>query len=63
MSELPVLHSARLDRPGVRHAFFTRQGGVSEGIYAGLNVGVGSRDDPGRVMQNRRRAAAHCFDA
>lgn len=59
MSELPVLTSALLDVPGVRHAFFTRHGGVSEGVYEGLNVGVGSRDDPGRVMQNRRRAAAH----
>ena len=54
--------SALLDSlSGVRHAFFTREGGVSEGIYASLNIGPGSRDDPGRVMQNRRRAMAH-FD-
>jgi len=46
---------------GVRHAFFTREGGVSEGIYASLNTGPGSGDDPGRVMQNRRRAMAR-FD-
>jgi len=56
---LPVLTSTLLDLPGVRHAFFTRQGGVSTGIYAGLNVGVGSKDDPEAVQENRRRAAAH----
>ena len=44
--------------PGLRHAFFSREGGVSEGIYAGLNGGVGSRDDPARVAENRRRMAA-----
>lgn len=43
---------------GVRHAFFTRQGGVSTGVYDSLNVGVGSRDDPGAVQENRARAAA-----
>lgn len=59
MSELLVLASPLLDLPGVRHAFFTRQGGVSTGIYAGLNVGVGSKDDPAAVAENRRRAAAH----
>lgn len=59
MADLPVLTSPLLDLPGIRHAFFTRQGGVSKGIYAGLNVGVGSRDDPAAVTENRRRAAAH----
>jgi len=59
MSELAVLTSPRLELPGVRHAFFTRKGGVSQGIYAGLNVGLGSRDDPGAVRENRRRAAGH----
>ncbi|CAN5372806.1 peptidoglycan editing factor PgeF [soil metagenome] len=43
--------------PGLRHAFFTRDGGVSEGIYAGLNGGIGSNDDPLRVRENRRRMA------
>lgn len=42
---------------GVRHGFFTRRGGVSDGIYAGLNVGTGSNDDPQRVAENRRRVA------
>ena len=58
MTDLPVLTSRLLDVAGVRHAFFTRQGGVSTGIYEGLNVGVGSRDAPEAVAENRRRAAA-----
>jgi polyphenol oxidase len=45
--------------PNVRHAFFTRQGGVSEGLYASLNGGIGSSDDPAHVAENRRRMAAH----
>jgi YfiH family protein len=43
--------------PGLRHAFFTREGGVSDGIYAGLNGGLGSSDDPASVAENRRRMA------
>ncbi len=43
---------------GVRHAFFTRKGGVSEGLYASLNGGVGSNDDRTRVAENRARMAA-----
>jgi YfiH family protein len=43
--------------PGLRHAFFTRHGGVSDGIYASLNGGIGSSDDPARVTENRRRMA------
>jgi YfiH family protein len=58
---LPVITSPLLDLPGVRHAFFTRQGGVSQGIYASLNAGLGSRDDEAAVRENRRRCAAH-FD-
>jgi YfiH family protein len=42
---------------GLRHAFFTRDGGVSGGVYASLNSGVGSQDDAGHVMQNRARMA------
>ncbi|SDG37919.1 peptidoglycan editing factor PgeF [Roseospirillum parvum] len=41
---------------GVRHAFFTRDGGVSEGVYASLNCGPGSDDEPRRVAENRTRA-------
>lgn len=44
--------------PGVRHAFFTRRGGVSEGIYSTLNGGQGSSDHPESVTENRRRMAA-----
>jgi polyphenol oxidase len=43
--------------PGIRHAFFTREGGISGGVYAGLNGGLGSRDDPADVRENRRRMA------
>jgi YfiH family protein len=42
---------------GIRHAFFTREGGVSEGIYGSLNAGVGSDDDPAKVTENRARMA------
>lgn len=42
---------------GIRHGYFTRIGGVSEGIYAGLNTGTGSQDQPDNVAENRRRAA------
>jgi YfiH family protein len=59
VSPLPVLTSPLLNLPGVRHAFFTRAGGVSQGIYAGLNVGLGSDDDPAAVRENRRLAAGH----
>ena len=42
---------------GVRHAFLTRQGGVSEGPFASLSAGLRSGDDPARVAENRARAA------
>ncbi len=41
---------------GVAHGFFTRQGGVSGGIYASLNCGIGSRDAQANVSENRARA-------
>lgn len=37
----------------INHAFFGRNGGVSDGIYASLNCGLGSNDAPDKVMQNR----------
>jgi YfiH family protein len=52
-----ALQSALLASPGVRHAFFTRKGGVSEGVYASLNGGTGSRDDAASVLENRARMA------
>lgn len=42
-------------QPGIRHAFFTREGGVSEGLYGSLNGGLGSNDEPERVARNRAR--------
>jgi len=51
--EAPALASL----PKIRHAFFTRRGGVSQGIYASLNGGIGSSDAPERVKENRRRMA------
>jgi hypothetical protein len=43
--------------PGIKHGFFTRAGGVSEGLYESLNGGVGSEDSPARVAENRARIA------
>jgi len=43
--------------PGIAHGFFTREGGVSTGIYASLNCGLGSGDDPAHVAANRARCA------
>lgn len=60
MAKLPVMQSTALEKiPGVRHAFFTRQGGASKGIYDSLNLGLGSKDDAGDVLTNRRRVAKH----
>jgi polyphenol oxidase len=53
MIELPLLRDGRLT-----HGFFTREGGVSGGIYASLNCGFGSGDDRGAVAENRARVAA-----
>ena len=47
-----ILSAAR-----IRHGFFTRRGGVSEGLYASLNCGFGSDDPPENVAENRRRVA------
>jgi YfiH family protein len=44
--------------PGLRHGFFDREGGVSEGIYQSLNGGIGSHDHASHVTENRRRMAA-----
>ena len=44
--------------PGIAHGFFTRHGGVSQGGYASLNCGLGSKDDPDAVRENRARVAA-----
>ncbi|MDI1297102.1 MAG: laccase domain-containing protein, partial [bacterium] len=44
--QAPSLH-------GVHHGFAGRCGGVSTGVYAGLNVGIGSQDDREAVLRNR----------
>jgi YfiH family protein len=54
MIEAPSLSAL----PTIRHAFFTREGGVSDGIYASLNGGLGSKDAPDKVRENRSRMAA-----
>ena len=46
----------RLD--GIAHGFFGRRGGISNGIYESLNIGLGSRDDLPNVRENRSRIAA-----
>ncbi len=45
--------------PGIRHGFFTREGGVSRGLFATLNCGQGSSDDCVSVTENRARVARH----
>ena len=42
---------------GISHGFFTRQGGISGGLYASLNCGPSSRDDAANVTENRARVA------
>jgi YfiH family protein len=57
VGESPVapIHHELLTLPGIRHGFFTRQGGVSSGLYASLNCGVGSDDERALVLENRAR--------
>ncbi len=53
-----IIEAKTLALPGIRHAFFTRRGGVSGGVYASLNGGIGSRDSADLVADNRSRMAA-----
>lgn len=53
----PITSSALNGLPGIRHGFFTREGGVSTGLYHSLNGGQGSQDDPPNVTENRARIA------
>ena len=55
---IEAITDPRLALPGIRHGFFTRAGGVSTGIYASLNCGIGSKDERAAVLENRARAAA-----
>ncbi|WP_165218491.1 peptidoglycan editing factor PgeF [Affinirhizobium pseudoryzae] len=54
--ESPMLQEA--GGSAIRHGYFTRRGGVSAGLYASLNVGLGSNDVREHVLENRRRVAA-----
>ena len=58
MTPAETISAAALELPGVAHAFFTRRGGVSGGVYASLNGGAGSRDAQDAVVANRARMAA-----
>jgi polyphenol oxidase len=53
-----MIQAKTLALTGIRHAFFTREGGVSGGLYSSLNGGVGSHDSPDHVAENRARMAA-----
>jgi YfiH family protein len=53
-----IHRAANLSLPGIVHGFFGNRGGVSEGVYASLNCGPGSNDDPARVAENRARLIA-----
>lgn len=55
----PVTADNLSSLPGVAHGFFTRRGGVSQGIYDALNCGLGSQDDAAAVQENRARVARH----
>ena len=52
-----MIEASILALDGIRHGFFTRQGGVSGGLYASLNGGVGSKDNIEHVTENRARMA------
>ena len=54
--KLPVIRSETLTMfTGIEHGFFTRKGGVSNGVYASLNCGYGSNDKIENIKENRRR--------
>ena len=55
----PITADCLADVGGSAHGFFTREGGVSGGIYQSLNCGLGSRDDRQFVLENRNRVTAH----
>lgn len=55
----PIQAQCLKELPGIRHGFFTRAGGVSDGIYTALNCGPGSSDAAAHIANNRARVAAH----
>jgi len=59
MHPMPIHRARNLEKLGqIAHGFFGRTGGVSTGVYASLNCGPGSRDDPAAVVENRARVVA-----
>lgn len=57
MSEVPIITCPKLfSFSGIKHGFFTKNGGVSEGLYSSLNVGLGSNDTRENVEKNRELA-------
>ena len=58
MADPQIHRAANLALPGIAHGFFGRSGGVSNGIYACLNCGPGSRDEPAAVAENRALVTA-----
>ncbi len=52
-----MISAPELELPGISHGFFTREGGHSQGIFASLNTGLGSGDDPDAVRKNRAKVA------
>jgi polyphenol oxidase len=52
-----IVTAPTLALAGVKHAFFTRHGGVSDGLYATLNGGLGSHDNTASITENRARMA------
>jgi polyphenol oxidase len=55
----PIQSKLLAELPSIRHGFFTRQGGVSAGVYGSLNCGLGSGDARDAVLENRDRVARH----
>lgn len=55
----PISSDALVGLPGIDHGFFTREGGVSNGLYDSLNIGLGSKDERDQVVRNRALISAH----
>ncbi len=53
-----MISAEPLKLPGITHGFFTREGGVSGGIFGSLNCGLGSADDRAAVVENRSRVSS-----
>lgn len=55
----PITADCLAEINGLAHGFYTREGGVSDGLYGSLNCGLGSKDERARVVENRARVARH----